>query len=272
MTLPKIKRKKGFALNPLIITSTPNICWLKPDVKYPRTAQEIAQEAVLCAENGSAVLHMHGEGQWPEAIAAVRASSDILIQSGMSSLGLQERIDLFTNHSDMCSIILNHHDEAFAEVNCNVLHTLDELIEYANACRQYGVKPEFEVWHTGAIWNLNKLIEGGYLDAPYITTLFFGWPGGTWSPPTVQEYLYRRSLMPENCRVTVSIMGPQQMDILVAAIRQGDNVRVGTEDYPFDQQGRECATHELVKEIAGIARSLGREIATPQQARELLGL
>lgn len=257
---------------PLIITATPNICWLHPEVEYPKTAVEIAEEAALCREAGASVLHTHAEGQWIEVLEEVKKRTDIIVQGGMSSFTLQERIELFEQDYDMSSIILNHHAEAFKEVNCDMLHPLAELEEYAAACREYGVKPEFEVWHTGSIWNLNQLINKGLLDGPYINTLFFGWPGGTWSPATIEEYLYRRRMMPENCACTVSIMAEEQMDILTAAIINGDNVRVGTEDYPYNQQGKICTTHELVKEIADISRRLGREIASPEQARKILGL
>lgn len=269
--------------NPLIIVATPNNCWLHPEVKYPKTVHELAEEAARCREAGAAVLHTHGladigedcctkgVGKWIEVMDETHKACDILIQCGMSTLTLQQRIDVFEHKADMVSIILNHHDEDFAECNTDVLHPMAELEEYAAACRKYGVKPEFEVWHAGSIWNLRSLIEKGLLDAPYINTLFFGWPGGTWSPATVEEYLYRRRLMPENCACAVSIMGEEQMDILVAAIRNGDNVRVGTEDYPFNQQGKICEAYELVKEIADISRSLGREVATPEQARQILG-
>jgi len=264
--------------SPLIITATPNNCWLEPGVPFPETTADIVAETVRCREAGAAVLHTHAQvkghetEQWEPVITGVRAATDIIVQSGMSSVPLQGRIGLFEQKSDMVSIILNHHAEAFTELNCDVLHPLAELEEYARACRQYGVKPEFEVWHAGSIWNLERLIEQNLLDGPYINTMFFGWPGGTWSPPTVQEYLYRRSLMPANCALTVSIMDPKQMDILVAAIITGDNVRVGTEDYPYTQDGKIATASELVREIAGISRSLGREIATPAQAREILGL
>jgi 3-keto-5-aminohexanoate cleavage enzyme len=264
-----MSRKKQ---KPLVIVATPNICWLNPRVGYPKKAPEIIEEAVKCREAGAAVLHTHAEGQWAEVINGVRAKSDIIIQSGMSSIPLQERIELFKQKSDMVSIISNHHAEAFTEVNCDVLHPLVELEEYCTACRKYGVKPEWEIWHSGSVWNLNRLIEKGLLDPPYITTFFLGWPGGTWSPPTVHEYLYRKSLMPEDCVITVSIMCEEQMDILAAAITHGDNVRVGTEDWPYLQNGKIAATHELVKEIADISRSLGREVATPAQAREMTGI
>lgn len=130
-------------MKPLIIIATPNICWLTPSVPYPRTATEIAQEAKLCRENGASVLHAHGEGQWVGMMAEVRKRSDILIQCGMSSIPLRDRMDVMNQKADMISIILNHHDEAFAEVDCNMLHTKPELEEYAAACRTYGVKPEF---------------------------------------------------------------------------------------------------------------------------------
>jgi 3-keto-5-aminohexanoate cleavage enzyme len=259
-------------MKPLIIVATPNICWLNTEVPFPKTPVEIAEETKLCRDNGASVLHIHGEGQWGEVLGEVRKKTDILIQCGMSSIPLKERMDIMYLKADMISIILNHHDEAFAKVNCNVLHTMAEFEDYATQCRKYGVKPEFEIWHTGSIWNLNRLIGNGFLDPPYITTMFFGWPGGTWSPPTVEEYLYRRKQMPENCAVTVSIMDERQMDILVAAITQGDNVRVGTEDYPYNKQGKLCPTHELVKEIADISRRLGREVAIPAQAVEMLGI
>jgi len=257
---------------PLVIVATPNICWLNPEVEYPKKAPEIVEEALRCREAGASVLHTHAEGQWAAVINGVRARSDIIIQSGMSSIPLKERIELFEQKSDMVSIIANHHAEAFAEVTCDVLHPLAELKKYTEACRRYGVKPEWEIWHSGSIWNLNKLIERKLLDPPYITTFFLGWPGGTWSPPTVEEYLYRKSLMPENCVITVSIMCEEQMNILVAAITHGDNVRVGTEDWPYLQNGEIAVTHELVKEIANISRSLGREVATPAQAREMMGI
>ena len=259
-------------MDPLVITATPNTCWLHPQVGFPRTAEEIALEARLCREKGAAVLHVHGEGQWPEVIDAIRSSSDIIIQCGMSSLTLEERMEVFEQKADMISIVLNHHDEAFAQVECNVLHTKEELTEYATTCRKYDVRPELEVWHAGSIWNLNYLIGKGLLERPYITTLFFGWPGGTWSPPTIEEYVYRRKLMPEGCVCTVSIMHESQSKIIAAAIVQGDHIRVGTEDYPFGRSGDIAATFQLVQEAADVARAIGRPVATPKEARETLGI
>jgi 3-keto-5-aminohexanoate cleavage enzyme len=259
-------------MQPLIIIATPNICWLKPDVDFPHSPDAIAEEALLCAQNGATILHTHAEGKWKETIEAVRVRSEIIIQCGMSSLPIQDRMKVFANKADMISVILNHHDEAFAQSECNVLHHREELAEYCRLCNQYGVIPEWEVWHAGSIWNLNYLIRNKLLTQPYVTTLFFGWPGGTWSPATVEEYFYRRKLMPEGAICNVSIMGDGQRDILAAAIIHGDHVRVGTEDQPYNHAGSLVPTHELVRETADMACALGRSIATGEQARKFIGL
>ncbi len=260
------------SMQPLMITATPNVSWLHPEVDYPRTSETIATEACLCSENGASILHTHAEGQWAETIQAVRNQSEIIIQCGMSSLPIPERMAAYAHRADMISIILNHHDEAFPLTECSVLHSRLELAEYAHLNHEYGLVPEFEVWHAGSIWNLNYLIQRELVKPPYVTTLFFGWPGGTWSPPTVEEYLYRRKLMPPGCLCNVSVMGDGQREVLTAAILTGDHVRVGTEDNPFNHAGQVVTTHELVGEIAEIAQVIGRPLATIDQARKLTGL
>lgn len=256
-------------MQPLIITATPNICWLKPEVPYPRSVAEIVAEARLCEEAGASIFHIHAEGQWAQVIEALRQETSLVIQCGMSSLPIWKRMEVWEKHADMISMIVSHHDEAFTGLDVHVLHPREELGEYMRLCQQYGVKPELEVWHAGSIWNMRFLIEKELLPAPYFTTLFFGWPGGSWSPPTPEEYLYRRRLMPEGSIINVSIMGPEQKMILVGAILCGDHVRVGTEDYPY-LNGRVATTHELVAEIAKLARSMGRTIATPAETRAML--
>jgi len=256
---------------PVVITATPNVCWLHPEVAYPVTPEEMAAEAKRCRDAGAAILHMHSE-QWTEAIHAVREATDLIVQCGMSSLPIPERMEVFERGADMISIITNHHDEAFVELDCHALHPREELAEYARLSRGYGVRLEYEIWHTGSIWNLNWLIERELVDPPYFTSLFFGWPGGSWSPPTVEEYEYRRRHLPEGSVATVSIMDERQIDVIAAAIVAGDHVRVGTEDLPFARSGELAPTYELVAEVAELAAVLGRPVATPEQARPMVGV
>lgn len=256
-------------MDPLIITATPNICWLHPEVLYPSTPEEMTQAGRACQEAGAAILHFHAE-DWVTTLRLLRANTSMILQCGMSSQPIPQRMAIFEQRADMISIIDSHHDEAFAEVDTHALHPREELEEYARLSSQYGVRLEHEIWHTGSIWNLNYLIKKGLLEPPHITTLFFDWPGGSWTPATIEEYQYRRRFMPEGSAITVSIMGEHQKDILAAAILQGDNVRVGTEDYPFDHAGQPADTPTLIAETVTMAQALGRQVATPAQAREIL--
>src|SRR6266542_5423275 len=114
---------------PLVVTATPNICWLHPEIEYPRTPAELAAEARRCEEAGAAVLHMHAD-DWSGSIAAVRETTGLIVQCGMSSLPIQERTEVFEQRADMISIIMSHHDEAFAEMDVHELHPREELLEY----------------------------------------------------------------------------------------------------------------------------------------------
>ena len=80
-------------MNPLIITATPNICWLQPDVVYPRSVEEIAAEARRCEQAGARIFHIHAEGQWAEVIAVVRQHTALVIQCCMASLPIPDRND-----------------------------------------------------------------------------------------------------------------------------------------------------------------------------------
>ena len=72
---------------------------------------------------------------------------------------------------------------------------------------------------------------------------------------------------------TISVMGREQTAIALLAIENGGNVRVGTEDYPFVREGVPAKNNaELVKRIAKISREMGRDVATPQEARKIIGL
>lgn len=173
----------------------------------------------------------------------------------------------------MMSIILNHHAEQFTGIEVDRLHPLGELEDYCIRCREHGIKPEWEVWSTGSYWNLGHLQRKGLLQPPSVLTLFFGWPGGTWSPPTPDEFFHRTRYIPPECIYSVSVMGVEQTQIAMLSIVSGGNVRVGTEDWPFLRPGKKAKNNaEIVSRMANISGELGREIASPQETRKMLGL
>src|ERR1700683_2077636 len=99
---------------PLIITATPNKSWLNPELAYPEAIADVAAEAERCVAGGASILHLHSVSEWVPLIAAVRAvAGDALVQCGMSSMLLEDRMDIYEQGADMISIIASHHAEAF---------------------------------------------------------------------------------------------------------------------------------------------------------------
>jgi 3-keto-5-aminohexanoate cleavage enzyme len=263
-------------MNKMIITATTANSWIHPELKnWPSTTEELIEDAVQCAEAGAAILHVHlpRSAEATRVVKRIRDRTDAIIQAGMSSYPIEKRITDFEAQPDMISIILNHHDEHFTEMHVNQLHPLEEFEAYGRKCRECGIKPEWEVWHDGSYWNLQYMIDKGWFKGRHVLTFFFGWPGGTWSPPIPDSYLYRLRHMPPNCLHTISVMGKAQTSISTLAIAMGGNVRVGTEDYPFIREGVPAKNNaELVARMLMISKEMGREVATPSEARKIIGI
>ncbi|MFW9947222.1 MAG: 3-keto-5-aminohexanoate cleavage protein [Candidatus Odinarchaeota archaeon] len=257
----------------LIITATTANSWIHPDLKnWAQTTDELIEDVVKCYEAGAAITHVHlPRGEEVDTVKRIRERCDVIIQAGMSSYPIEDRAPDFHAKPDMLSVISNHHAEHFPEANVDVIHDIGELEQYCISCKKFNIKIEWEVWHTGSYWNLNYLIEKGLLNPPYVLTLFFNWPGGTWSPPTADEYLHRIKYMPSKSIHTISVMGNEQTQIATLAISYGGNVRVGTEDYPYVHEGVPAKDNaELVSRMIKIGKNLGREAADPSEVRKLL--
>jgi 3-keto-5-aminohexanoate cleavage enzyme len=265
---------QGVKKEKLVITVTANPSWIYPETKnHPLTADEIADEVYRSYKAGASIAHIHADGIQKETSKKIRDKCDILVQYGLSGQSLEVRRPLFEQHPDMISIILTHHDEQFTNEAFNILHLKSELEEYGKLCLKYDVKPEFEVWHTGAYWNLRYLEKNNLVKKPYLLTIFFGWPGGSWSPVEADEFFQRVKYMPQESVYSTSVMDPEQTKLLIIAIANGGHVRVGTEDYPFISEGVLAKDNaSLVSRIADIAKGMGREIANPQEARQMIGL
>ncbi|NVM29889.1 MAG: 3-keto-5-aminohexanoate cleavage protein [Candidatus Helarchaeota archaeon] len=261
--------------NKLIITVTTANSWIYPEAKnWPVTIDELIEDVVKSYEAGAAIAHIHlMKGHEEEIVDRVREQCDVIIQAGMSSDPIEERQALFDARPDMASIILNHHDESFTDVQVYRLHTRDELEQYCKKCDEFQIKPEWEVWNTGSLWNLNYLIKKNLVKPPYFLSTFFNWPGGAWSPPDPDEFFLRKKYYPSKSIYTISCMGPEQATIAKLAILHEGHVRVGTEDFPYIKEGVVAKDNtEIVTRMASLSKELGRDIATPSEARKIIGI
>ncbi len=261
--------------NKLIITLTTANSWIYPEAKnWPTTVDGLIEDAVQGYEAGAAIAHVHLiKGHEKEIVDRIRERCDVIIQAGMSSDPIDERQALFDASPDLASIILNHHDECFTNVQLYRLHPREELEQYCTTCDKNNVKPEWEVWNTGSLWNLRYLIDKKLAKPPHFLSSFFNWPGGAWSPPDPDEFFLRKKYYPPESLYTVSTMGPDQTKIATLAILHEGHVRVGTEDYPYIKEGVVAKNNaEIVRRMVRISKELGRDVATPSEARKIIGL
>ena len=180
----------------------------------------------------------------------------------------------------MISTCINAHDECFdyepgnEPVELYAIHDREELKEYCEITRRLGVKLEVEAFHYGGVWNAMRMMEKGLLEGPVWVTFFLGWKGGCWTPPTTQAMVYMADHCPANFIWNTSVMDPvEQWKVLSNAITLGGHVRVGMEDNPFLTPGEYARSNaELVEKAVRIARDVGRQIATPDEARAMLAM
>ncbi|TMK22171.1 MAG: 3-keto-5-aminohexanoate cleavage protein [Alphaproteobacteria bacterium] len=259
----------------------------------------VAQQYIDAVNAGAAIAHIHGRrtleetiqadgrqvsriyhDDWKRLQDAIMNKVDPIMQFGVASARIEEKIKLMELGPDMMAVCFNAHDEYFQPEpslppkRMMAIHPVEELMAYAKAAEEHKVKLECECFTTGAFWHLEFVRKQGYLRENTYTTLFIGWPGGTWTPPTERALQFMVDNLPQNCIWNVSVMNPQkQWPILSLAVALGGHVRVGYEDNPYIAPGEFAKSNAvLVERMASIARGLGREIATPDEARKILGL
>jgi 3-keto-5-aminohexanoate cleavage enzyme len=259
----------------------------------------VAAEYIRAIDAGASLVHHHGvhyledtiqdDGRrlsrtdfqgWADLTERIRADRDAIIQFGIASARLDEKVALMALRPEMMSYAFNVHDEffqpdpAFPANEQYSIHPRPELEAFCTAAREHGVKPEVESFYTGAFWNLEYIRGKGLLGDPVWTTLFLGWPGGAWTPPTADALLYLVAHLPKQVNWNVSVMNPiMQWRLLALALSLGGHVRVGWEDNPYLPDGTASRSNaELVDTIVTLARLMGREPASPSEAREIIGL
>ncbi|MBC7344338.1 MAG: 3-keto-5-aminohexanoate cleavage protein [Clostridia bacterium] len=153
----------------------------------------------------------------------------------------------------------------------NTFKTLRRLCEIF---ARYGTKPELEVYDAGMINNVAFLIERGYLKKPVYIQFVMGILGGI--PASVENLVFLKGMadrMIGDFQWSVATAGRNQLPIGAAALAMGGNVRVGLEDALYAGKGLLAKSNaDQVERIVSIAHALSLDVATPDDAREILGL
>lgn len=248
----------------------------------PITVEEIAQSAIECWEAGAAIVHIHVRDDDgvvtcdPRRYAAVRElirarGCDVIIN--MSTGGGAGRV---TDEERMAPVALA---PEIASFDCGSLNFgqgvfinspafLDEL---AARMRAHNVMPEIECFEAGHVVTALRLIEEGKLQPPYWFQFVLGVRGG--APGTVKQLVHMVEMLPPGSLWSVCGIGRAQLPLGMAAMAMGGHVRTGLEDNLYYHKGQLAESNaQLVSRLVRIAGELGRPVARPNEAREILGL
>ncbi|MCB5271117.1 MAG: 3-keto-5-aminohexanoate cleavage protein [Candidatus Cloacimonetes bacterium] len=274
-------------MKPIILTSaiTGAETTRKDQPNLPVTPQEQALEAKACFEAGARVIHLHvreDDGapsqrleRFKDSIDAIRAAvPEIIIQistGGAVGEPFEKRLAPLALKPDMGTLnagTLNFGDEIF------INHPKD-IIRLAEAFKEYGVVPEVEVYESGMIDIVSRLVKKGIIThTPLHIQFVLGVPGGMSGKP--KNLLYMIEHLAEEIPTAtwaVAGIGRWHLPTSMMALAMGGHIRSGFEDNIFYHKGVLADSNaQLVARLARIAKEIGRPIATPAQAREILAL
>ena len=268
-------------MQPLIVTVAAVGAELTPEQTphLPVTPEALGETAARCRAAGASILHLHCRNddgsntsdvaRFEAALGAIRARSDLIVQfttGGAVGMTPQERAEPLRLRPEM------------ATLTCGTVNFGDEIFENSfpimrgilAAMQRYDVVPELEIFDAGHVANARRLASEGLLTFPRHFDFVLGVPGGL--DASVRNLVHLVDSLPEGCTWSVAAIGRQQLPMAVSAITMGGHVRVGLEDNIYYSKGKLASNDELVARVARIAAELGRPLATPEQARELLGL
>jgi 3-keto-5-aminohexanoate cleavage enzyme len=248
----------------------------------PLTPEEQAQAAKECVEAGASVIHLHVRDDsgkpsqeldhFKRSVEAIKKACPVtpIIQfstGGAVGEKKERRIASLSFKPHMASFhlgTLNFGEDVF-------VNTFGDMRALAEGFKKHKVVPEFEIYDAGHIDNLKKIIKEGLVQGPFHCQFVLGVAGAMMGD--VSGLVYLAEHLPANSSWGVAGVGRFQLPLSIHAIAMGGNVRVGLEDNIYYSKGQLAKSNaELVSRIARIAKEAGRELASPAEARKILGL
>lgn len=248
----------------------------------PYTVEEIAREAKSAYDAGASIIHLHvrdddgtptqSRERFKECMDAIYAvCPDVIIQpstGGAVGMSNEERLAPTELKPEMATLDCGTCNFGGDEIFVNTENMIKAFAERMN---ENGIKPEIEVFDKGMIDMAIRLGKKGYINKPMHFDFVMGVNGGISGEP--RDLLFMVESIPAGSAWTVSGVGRFEYPMVTMGILMGGHVRVGFEDNVFLEKGVLAKSNgEMVEKVVRIAKELGREIATPKEAREILGL
>jgi 3-keto-5-aminohexanoate cleavage enzyme len=269
-------------LQKLIVTvaMTGNVPTKEMNPNLPVTPDEIAADVKRCTDAGASVFHIHARDShqkptlnplaFQEIVRKIKAAApDVIIQlstGGRAGKDWEDRaapirllpeVGSFTTGSTNLPGMIYENSPQFIEFLAGVFH-------------QTGVKPEIEILESGMLYNALFLQKKGLLTSPLHFNFVLGAPGAM--PGIARNLVFLTDSIPPGCTWTATGIGKAEIPLAALAIAMGGHVRVGMEDNLVLPDGSPASNVRLTETVVSIASSIGREIASPNEARAMLHL
>ncbi|MDD3400208.1 MAG: 3-keto-5-aminohexanoate cleavage protein [Eubacteriales bacterium] len=247
----------------------------------PYTVDEIVREAKSAYDAGAAIIHLHvryddgtptqSKERFKECVDAIKkVCPDVIMclsTGGATGMTAEERLQPVELRPELASLdcgSCNFGGELF-------VNSEDMIVEFAKKMDEYGVTPEVELLDKGFLDTAMRLRRQGILKSPTHFYIGLNIPGAMGGTP--RDLMFLVESLPKDCTWGVTGIGRAAFPMATMAILLGGHVRVGLEDNLYLAKGVLAKSNgELVEKVVRIAKELGREIATPAEARAILGL
>jgi len=269
----------------------------------PWTADEIAETAARVRAEGAAILHFHARNPdgtplntvaaYAEIIRKVRATSDILIlptlgfisndTDGKNRINCVAQLALDdTTKPDIAPIdtgtanfeTYDPETKAFGFSERLYINTTDTLIHYAQTLKAAKVKPKLVSWSVGFTRRALALVDAGFVSEPiYMLFHLTDGPYTTGHPATEEGLRAHLAFVPSDRKVewTLNAVEGNVLKLAPMIAREGGHMAIGIGDYPYPEHGYP-PNETVIGEAVKIVRSAGREMATPDDVREMLAV
>ena len=271
-----------------------------PGSATPITPEQIADECLLAAEAGAAIVHIHvrdpstGKASmdgrlYEQVVTIIRSRNTDLILNLTTGPGARFVPDAqdpkrggigtsLTHPADRVAHVLALRPEIcsldVATMNLGpspIINTPSHMRAIAELVRGAGVKPELEVFELGHLEQAKSLIAEGLIPGKPLIQICLGAPGGAPARPKTMQAM--QELLPPDAVWSAFGFGAQSFPMVAQAILLGGHVRVGMEDNVFIEEGRFATGNaELVHQAGKIVQNLGGRIASARTARQMLDL
>ncbi|MFA6200618.1 MAG: 3-keto-5-aminohexanoate cleavage protein [Bacteroidales bacterium] len=248
----------------------------------PYTVEECVREAKSAYEAGASIIHLHvrfddgtptqDKNRFKVIMDAIyKECPDVIIQpstGGAVGMTDDERLQPTELCPEMatldCGTCNFGGDDVFTNTENTIKYFGTRMIER-------GIKPELEVFDKSMIEMALRLHKKGHIVKPMHFDFVMGVNGGIGGD--IRDFVFLRGSIPSDATYTVAGVGRYEFPLAALAIIDGGNVRVGFEDNVYLAKGVLAKSNgELVAKVVRMAKELGREIANPTEAREILGL